>query len=145
MSIESNNFFNPQMVQKQYDDFFRTSLRVTETLGALCWIDPFAATKKKCIPTDIDSLSPNEREWIIEKIVHYSTVEFTFDSRDWASFNDKKMNNLIVDDRWKLLQLIFLCSNDAKLPPKQKLIQATEFVHISDSRKTTARRFEKYI
>jgi len=146
MPIESHNY--PPSIGSTNEEIQReitkSSLRAMEVIGMMFWIDPFAATKKKCIPTDIDFLSEKEKEWIVEKIVHYSTVDFTFDNRDWTSFIDEKMNNLIIDDRGMLLQLIFLCSPNVKLPSKQKLIQATEYIH-TISKRTIARRFEKYI
>ena len=104
--------------------------------------DPFYETKKKCLPSTIDHLPMNERSDIRMQTSYYSCAPLTIEKRDGPSFTNQTMNNLIIDDEWTLVQLLFGVNPSDPIPPWQQLMQVTVYKKWS---KTVARKFERYI
>ena len=104
--------------------------------------DPFFETKKKCLPENIDHLPMTERTLVRLKNSYFITIPFTIEKRDWSSFVDKTMNNLIVDNDEQLIQLLYWWTQSSKIRDGQKLMQVLEYII---EWKTVARKFESYI
>ena len=90
-------------------------------------IDPFVEAKKKCLPKDIEDISFKEWDNVSSEVLYYSVSPFTIADRDWPSFTDIKMSNLILDEDWNLLKLIQVHETQESLPPNQTYIEAEEF------------------
>ncbi len=116
-------------------DFYSTILQQTKEE------DPFKETKKKCLPENIDHLPMEERHEIRMQNTYYFSTPLTIEKRDGPSFADKTMNNLIIDDDDKLIQLLFGWSPTSAVPPGQRLMQVTEY---KKGWKIVARKFERY-
>jgi len=105
--------FNPLFVTikvtQQFSDIMYGSMR--DIYDAFLYKnkkeDPFEETKKKCLPETIDHLPMEERLEIRMQNTYYSSTPLTIEKRDGPSFADKTMNNLIIDNDNKLIQLLF--------------------------------------
>lgn len=104
--------------------------------------DPFRETKKKCLPENIDHLPMEERSLVKMENVYFTCTPFTIEKRDWPSFSDTTMPNIIVDKNDVLMQLIFNCNPNSSLPPGQQLMQVIEY---RIGWKIVARKFQTYI
>lgn len=156
MSLEGNNSshaitwraFNPLFVTLHFSqrlsdimygnmrDFYAALLHQAQEN------DPFKATKRKCPPETIDHLSMEERLEIRIQTTYFSSIPLTIEKRNGPSFANKTMNNLIIDDDNKLIQLLFGWSPTSVVPPGQRLMQVREY---RKGWKTVARKFERYI
>jgi len=155
MSLESNNTLH--QARTIYDPLLAT-LEFSQRLSDIMYgsmrdfydafsyqnnkEDPFYETKKKCLPSTIDHLPMNERSDIRMQTSYYSCAPLTIEKRDGPSFTNQTMNNLIIDDEWTLIQLLFWLSISDSVLPGQRLMQVTEYKKWS---KTVARKFERYI
>ena len=156
MSLEGNNsthsqgqvIYNPLLATLEFSqkfsdiiygnmrDFYSTILQQTKEE------DPFEETKKKCLPETIDHIPMDER-WNIElQTAYFTTTSLTIEKRDGPSFTNQTRNNLIIDDKGILVQLLFGVNPSDPIPPWQQLMQVTVYKKWS---KTVARKFERYI
>ncbi|NRH21134.1 hypothetical protein HOO68_03755 [Candidatus Gracilibacteria bacterium] len=156
MSLERNNSshaitgmaFNPLFItlhfSQQFFDIINGNMR--SLYDAFSYKnkkeDPFEKTKKKCLPESIDHLTVEEKGEIKKQTNYYSSIQFTIEKRDGASFSDKTMNNLIIDDKDTLIQLVYSLSPTSAVPPGQRVMEVTIYTKGS---KTVARKFERYI
>lgn len=104
--------------------------------------DPFSETKKKCIPESIDHLPMEQRSLVRIENSYFICIPFTLEKRDWPSFTDSTMHNLIVDEDGTLMQLLFAGTPSSSLPPGQQLMQAMEY---KIGWKAVGRKFNRYI
>lgn len=156
MSLEENNSSQP-ITQIAFNPLFVT-LEVSQQLSTIIYgnmrnlydafslqnkeEDPFKETKKKCLPETIDHLPMDERLEIRMQNTYYSSTPLTIEKRDGPSFADKTMNNLIIDTKGNLIQLLCGIDPSGSVPNWQRIMQVTEYKF---GRRTLARKFERYI
>ena len=106
-------------------------------------LDAFEGVKKKCLPNNIEWIDLDQDWPISQKEVIYSSIAFSQADMLGSSFRDPVLNNIIVDDKWVLLKMLFQTEISGKICPKQCKIKTIEYRWFCG--KILARKFDSYV